>query len=71
VSFLPHSNLSLIIRPWARIARSVYGVVTGWTIGVRFPAGTGNFSLHHRVQTGSGAHPDFYPTGTGGSFLGG
>jgi len=25
-------------------------------IGVRFPAGAGNFPLHHRVQTGSGAH---------------
>jgi hypothetical protein len=26
---------------------------------VRFPAGAGNFSLHHRVQNGSGAHPAF------------
>jgi hypothetical protein len=25
-------------------------------IGVRFPAGAGNFSLRHRVQNGSGAH---------------
>jgi hypothetical protein len=25
--------------------------------GVRFPAVVGNFSLHHRVQTGSGASP--------------
>jgi hypothetical protein len=24
---------------------------------VRFPAGAGSFSLHHRVQTGSGAYP--------------
>jgi hypothetical protein len=24
---------------------------------VRFPAGAGNFSLHHRVQNCSGAHP--------------
>jgi hypothetical protein len=24
---------------------------------VRFPAGAGNFSLRHRVQNGSGAHP--------------
>jgi hypothetical protein len=23
----------------------------GWMNGVRFPAGTGNFSLHHSVQT--------------------
>jgi hypothetical protein len=37
---------------------------------VRFPAGTGNFSLH-RVQNGSGAHPASYPMGTRDSFLGG
>jgi hypothetical protein len=36
----------------------------------RFPAGDGNFSLHHRVQTGSGAHPASYPMGTRGSFPG-
>jgi hypothetical protein len=35
---------------------------------VRFPAGAGNFFLHHRVQNGSGAHPDSYPMGTRGSF---
>jgi hypothetical protein len=38
---------------------------------VRFPAGAGNFSLHHRVQNGSGVHPAFYPRGTRGSFTGG
>jgi hypothetical protein len=31
----------------------------------------GNLSLHHRVQTGSGAHPASYPMGTGISFPGG
>jgi hypothetical protein len=36
----------------------------------RFPAGTGNLSLHHRIQNGSGAHPASYPVGTGGSFPG-
>jgi hypothetical protein len=30
--------------------------------------GAGNFSLHHHVQTGSGAHPDYYPMGTRVSF---
>jgi hypothetical protein len=30
---------------------------------VRFLAGAGNFSLHHRVQDGSGAHPASYPMG--------
>jgi hypothetical protein len=39
-----------------------------WGPRVRFPAGAGNFSLHHRVQNGSGAHPASYPMGTGGSF---
>jgi hypothetical protein len=37
----------------------------------RLPAGTGNFSLHHHVQNGSGAHPASYPIGTAGSFPGG
>jgi hypothetical protein len=38
---------------------------------VRFPAGARNFSLRHRVQNGSGAHPASYPMGTRGSSLGG
>jgi hypothetical protein len=39
---------------------------------VRFPAGAGNISLHHRcVHNGSGAHPASYPTGTRVSFPGG
>jgi hypothetical protein len=42
----------------------------GWS-RVRVPVRTGNFSLHHRVQTGSGAHPACYPMGTRGSFPGG
>jgi hypothetical protein len=37
----------------------------------RFPAGAGNFSLHHRVQNGPGAHPASYPMGTRSSFPGG
>jgi hypothetical protein len=36
---------------------------------VRFPAGDENFSIHHRVQNGSGAHPASYPMGIRGSFL--
>jgi hypothetical protein len=55
---------------------SSVGTVTGYRlddriIGVRFPAGAGNFSLRHRVQTKPGAHPASYPMGTGGSFPGG
>jgi hypothetical protein len=37
---------------------------------VRFPEEAGNFSLHHRVQNGSGAHPASYPMGTRGFFPG-
>jgi CRISPR/Cas system CSM-associated protein Csm4 (group 5 of RAMP superfamily) len=40
-------------------------------IGVRFPVGAGNFSLHQSVQTGSEAHPASYPMGTRDSFPGG
>jgi hypothetical protein len=38
---------------------------------VRFPAVAGNFSLHHRIQNGSGANPASYKMGTVGSFPGG
>jgi hypothetical protein len=37
---------------------------------VRFSAGAGNFSLHHRVQNGFGAHPASYLMGTTDSFPG-
>jgi hypothetical protein len=37
---------------------------------VRFPAGAGNFSLHHRVPNGSEAHPASYPMGKRGCSLG-
>jgi hypothetical protein len=37
---------------------------------VRFPAGAGYVSLHHRVQNGSGTHPASSPMGTRGSFPG-
>jgi hypothetical protein len=38
---------------------------------VRFTAGAGNFSLHHRVQNGFGAHTASYPMVTRRSFPGG
>jgi hypothetical protein len=37
---------------------------------IRFPAGAGNFPLHHRAQNGSGTHPASYSMGTRGSFPG-
>jgi hypothetical protein len=36
------------------------GLRTGLS-GVRVPAGAGNFSLHHRVETDCGAHPASFP----------
>jgi hypothetical protein len=39
-----------------------------WGSKVRFPAGAGNFSLHHRLRNGSGTHPASYPMGTRGFF---
>jgi hypothetical protein len=52
------------------------GIATGYgmdvrMIGVRLPAGAGNYPLHHRIQTGSGAHPASFPIGSGSSFPGG
>jgi hypothetical protein len=49
------------------------GVALGYGLddrgsGVRFPAGAGTFSLHHRIQNGPGAHPVSHPMGTRGSF---
>jgi hypothetical protein len=38
---------------------------------VRLPARAWNFSLHHRIQNGSGDHPASYPMGTRSSFPGG
>jgi hypothetical protein len=46
------------------------GLRFGWS-GVGAPVGVGNFSLHHRVQNGSWAHPASYPMGTRGPFPGG
>jgi hypothetical protein len=58
-----------------KIRDSSLGIALGYGLDdrgstVRFPAGAGNFSLHNRIQNGSGAHP-VYPTGTRGSFHGG
>jgi hypothetical protein len=52
-------------RDWVKVGMKIepYGLDDRGS-RIRFPAGTGNFSLHHRVQNGSGAHP----MGTRGSF---
>jgi hypothetical protein len=54
---------------------SSVGIATGyglddWMIEAR-SAGARNFSLLHRVQIVTGAHPDSYPVFTGSSFPGG
>jgi hypothetical protein len=51
---------------------SAVGTATGYglnglRVGVPVLVMAG-FSPFHIVQIGSGAHPDFYPMGTGGSF---
>jgi hypothetical protein len=66
---------SLNAKPRESRDRSV-GTTLGFRLGdrgsrVRFLAGAENFSLHHLVQNGSGAHPASYPVGTKGSFPGG
>jgi hypothetical protein len=55
---------------------SYVGIALGYGLDdrgsrVRFPAGAGFFSLHHRVQNGSGTHPASYPMGIMYSFPGG
>jgi hypothetical protein len=54
---------------------SSVGIALGYRLDdrgsrVRFPAGIGNFSLHHRVQNGSEAHPASYPMVPGTLSLG-
>jgi hypothetical protein len=60
-------SINIIDKRRAMIAQSVQQL--GYRLGnqgsrVQFPAGAGNFSLHHHAQNGSGAHPASYPIGT-------
>jgi hypothetical protein len=64
------------VNPTIKSRDSSVGTALGYALDdqgsrVRFPAGAGNFALHHRVQNGSVAHPASYPMGTRGSFPGG
>jgi len=52
-SFLISKQLTRKLRGWQL---SCYGLDDRGSV-VRFPAVVGNFSLLHRVQNGSGAHP--------------
>jgi hypothetical protein len=54
------------------LAQSVYRLGYGLDdrgSRVRLPVRARNFSLHHSVKNGSGAHPASYPVRTRGSFL--
>jgi hypothetical protein len=57
---ISHSWDSWMVKRWA----------TGCMIGGSSPGKCGNFSFHHRVQTGSGAHPASCSMGTWDSFPG-
>jgi hypothetical protein len=69
--------MSLRVSEFQRKTNSTpVGIASGYGLDdrgsrVRFPTGAGNFSPHHRVQNGSGAHPASYPMGTRDSFPGG
>jgi hypothetical protein len=68
-------NMTILNTEYDESRDSSVGIVLGYGLDdrgskVRFPARAGNFSLHHRVQTGSGAHPVSYPMGTGALSLG-
>jgi hypothetical protein len=62
VHFLAETGIKMIELSLRMRRDSSVGVALGygldyWSSRVRFPAVAGNFSLHHRVQNGSGSHP--------------
>jgi hypothetical protein len=69
--------LSHVLTSWFKCNRDgSVGIAIGYGLDdrgyrVRVPGRAGNFSLHLRVQNGSGAHPAYYLMVTGGSFPGG
>jgi hypothetical protein len=73
LSFPPHLTAFDRVTRHKKSRDSSVGIALSYRLDdrgsrVRFLAEAGNFSLHHRVQNGSGAHPDSYPMGTRGSF---
>jgi hypothetical protein len=69
--FVHFIEYSFITRAVIAVGIALGYGLDSWGSRVRFRAGTGNFSLHHRVHDGSGVHPASYPMGTRGSFPGG
>jgi hypothetical protein len=64
---------------WRSVCAGVAVAQSVWGLGyelydrgsrVRFLAGAGNFSLHHRAHTHSGAHPASFPVDTGALAVG-
>jgi hypothetical protein len=76
-SYFPKIYSNIIFPPTSIKSRdSSVGIALGYRLDdrdsrFRFPAVAGNFSIHHRIQNGSGAHPASYPMCTRGSFSGG
>jgi hypothetical protein len=63
------STLITVCRDrFVRSQDSSFDTETDWMSGVQFLGGTRDFSVHHSVQTGSGAHPVSYSMGTCGLF---
>jgi hypothetical protein len=79
VNSISRKELELFLKRLGKFQKShdgSVGIALGYGLDnrgsrVRFPAEAGSFSLHHRVQNGSGAHPASYPMCTTGSFPGG
>jgi hypothetical protein len=74
--FLPRKCESKEEHPKVNKRHSSVGIATDYGMddrmtGDRIPAGAVNFSLRHRVQTGSEVHLASWPTGTRDSFPGG
>jgi hypothetical protein len=59
------------LRAGAGIAQWYSAGLRARCLEVRVPIGDGNFSRHHRVQTGNGAHPASYTVGSRSSSPGG
>jgi hypothetical protein len=67
------NKVMYVLNNTSRSSDGSVGIALGYGLDdrnsrVKFPAEAGNFSLHHRVQNGSEAHPASYPMGTRGSF---
>jgi hypothetical protein len=70
------ANINVCVCVYVCVSRdSSVGIALGYGLDdrgsrVRFLAGAENFSLHNRVQKGSGAHPASSPMDTGTLSLG-